>query len=226
MQQDHSLDKGVSHGPAQVKLCPLKNMLKSLTPGPVNVTSGNRVVADVISWGHTRVGWAFTPIWLGSTWEETQTHKGESHVTMEADWSTAAANQRMSAWKLGRPKVGLCPPGFRESIALWFQTSSIQKCETMHFCCFCGLLLRQPWKTNMWLKDREVADALRQTRKGELAPLGSPSALFLFLTADHHFLLFGQHSPWSFPLPSCAGMGHQAVQSGLFFPYYQELNYD
>lgn len=124
-------------------------------------------------------------------------------------------------WKLGRPKEGLCPTAFRGSIA-----SSFQKCEAMHFCCFCGLLLRQPWKTNMWLKGREVAEALRQTGKGALDPWGPPSALFLFLTADHHFLLFGQHSPWSFPLPSYAGLGHQAVQGGPFSPYYQELTYD
>ena len=61
------------------------------TSAPYNVNLfGNRVVSDIICWGHTGTGWTPSPIWLGSfdkmggTWTWTGT-QGECHMKMKAE---------------------------------------------------------------------------------------------------------------------------------------------
>lgn len=115
----------------------------------MNVTWFGTVFANVIKLrgSHTGLGWALNlnPMWLVSLEEEgnldTETHRGNARCWWRQRLQRCVYKPRIvdNHPKRARDKEGSSSRTFRKIMALprpWFQTSKLQNCEIIHFCCF------------------------------------------------------------------------------------------
>ena len=130
-----------------------KDMLKSSPLEPKNVPSfGHRVFAEM-----TELKWEYQvdqkPQWLVSSWKGKRGRR-DSNASTEDQWSSAERHAELGGWNgasanhrtaetAGKPteakrgKGGICYRFRGICMALltpWFQTSSLQNHETIHFC--------------------------------------------------------------------------------------------
>lgn len=143
-----------------VELCPMPHPPKN-TPGPQNGNLfGDRVVVDIISWVkmcHTTAGWALNPIQplslLGRrekprevTWRQRQREYGPMRMEMETGVTLPETKEHQGPTGCQEERRKEHPTrGFREHMALpapWLETSSLQNCERVRFCCFLNCFTR------------------------------------------------------------------------------------
>lgn len=99
-----------------------------------------------LRWGHVQLGCALNPM-IGILVRREQSEDRDTLTGEKAMWRW---RQKLERWsykfriarrhqKLGRGKEGVSPSAFRASgalLTLWFQSSSLQNCGMMSFCCF------------------------------------------------------------------------------------------
>ena len=93
---------------------------------------------------HSAIGWALNPTWLESSWEmQRQTHRKQLPDNGDRGWLMAFKPRNgkvcLQQLRASRGKKGCFLIGFRGIMTLltaWFQTSSLQDCETKHSCGF------------------------------------------------------------------------------------------
>lgn len=99
-----------------------------------------------LRWGHVQLGCALNPM-IGIL---VRRERSEDKDTLRGEKAMWRWRQKLERWsykcriarrhqKLGRGKKGVSPSAFRASgalLTLWFQSSSLQNCGMMSFCCF------------------------------------------------------------------------------------------
>lgn len=125
---------------------------------------GNRVIAEVISWGRTGIGWDQIPIWPLFFQEEERTHRethrenGTWQWKQRLEWYTYKSENAKDSWQ--QPEAGR---GAGDRFSLGAPRRS-QLCQYLHFGLlaswtarehttvlrinYCGTLLQQPQESN------------------------------------------------------------------------------